>query len=280
MSEGDMRLPIAPFQRRSPDDEPCCRPDPHIIMRSVSIGYGTRLAVRDVDLTMNRGCITSVVGPSGCGKSSLLASVNRLFELVPGCTVQGSILIDGENVLALACDVAQLRMRIGMIFQNPSPFPISIRNNIHLPLRDHGMKSRHERDAVMQTALEDVGLWSEVRDRLHRPARTLSGGQQQRLCIARALALKPGVILYDEPCSALDPLASAVIEDLIVSMQGRITQVVVTHNLAQARRVADHVAVMWLVNGAGCIVEAGDAAQIFSSPQHEHTQRYISGERG
>jgi len=266
--------------RHDGDDAPCCEPYPLIETHALSVCYGEKVALRDVSLAINRGCVTAIVGPSGCGKTSFLHALNRLTDLVPGCRVGGSILLDGRAVAGNGTDVVALRRRVGMIFQTPAPFPFSIRRNIDLPLREHGIGPRDERQRIIEHALRDVGLWDEVCDRLDSPAAALSGGQQQRLCIARALALTPRVILCDEPCSALDPMSSATVEDLIASLRGRYTVVVVTHNLAQARRIADHVAVFWTRDGASTLVETGTAEQIFRSPRDELTAAYIGGMRG
>ena len=217
----------------------------------LSVHYAGKTALRDVELEIAEGAVTAVIGPSGCGKSSFLASLNRLTDLVPGCTVTGAVRFDGQDVTESSCDVVALRRRVGMIFQKPNPFALSIRRNLEMPLREIGVRSRSERRVLAEQALHDVGLWNEVKDRLDHPALELSGGQQQRLCIARALALGPKVLLLDEPCSALDPIASGVVEDLIASLRGRVTLVVVTHNLAQARRIADDTAVFWVRDGAG-----------------------------
>ena len=177
-------------------------------------------------------------------------------------------------------DVISLRRRVGMLFQKPNPFPLSIIRNIEFPLKEHGVKNREKIDEVVEDALRDVGLWDEVKDRLKSPALALSGGQQQRLCLARAIALKPDVLLMDEPCSALDPLSSEVVEDLIANLRGKYTVLVVTHNLAQAKRIADDVALFWVQDGAGQLIESGSVTQIFASPQHPLTAAYVTGRRG
>jgi phosphate transport system ATP-binding protein len=273
-----LAAPITPLprqRRRAPlADAPLLRVD------GLGVAYRGQPALRDVRLPIHRGAITALIGPSGCGKTSLLSCLNRLTDLIPGCRVTGSVRLGDDDVLDGACDVVALRRRVGMIFQRPNPFPFSIRRNLALGLREHRVRDRRERDRRAEAALRDVGLWDEVADRLDGPALALSGGQQQRLCIARALALAPEVLLLDEPCSALDPLSSAVVEDLIVSLRGRYTQVVVTHNLAQARRIADHVAVFWVKDGAGRLIEAGPTEQIFDAPREELTAAYVSGARG
>jgi phosphate transport system ATP-binding protein len=246
----------------------------------LSLRYHGKAAFEDVALEVPRGAITALVGPSGCGKTSFLSCLNRLTDLVPGASVAGSVLLDGKEILAPDVDVVALRRRVGMIFQKPNPFPLSIRENLEFPLKEHGMSDRAARSAALEKALRDVGLWDEVKDRLGASAFSLSGGQQQRLCIARALALKPEVLLMDEPCSALDPIASGVVEDLIRSLRPAYTLVVVTHNLAQARRIADRVAVFWVKDGIGRLIESGPAAEVFAGPRDPQTKAYLDGVRG
>ncbi len=253
---------------------------PLLRVEGLSVDYGTTPALRDVSLTIADRRIMALVGPSGCGKSTFLSCLNRMADMVPGCRVRGSILLEGEDIHAERVDVVGLRRRIGMIFQRPNPFPLSIKANIAYPLRHHGLRDPHALDAAVESALRSVGLWSEVQDRLDKPALGLSGGQQQRLCIARALALEPQVVLLDEPCSALDPIASGVVEDLIVRLRERYTVVIVTHNLAQARRIADDLAIFWVVDGVGRLIEAGPAAQVFEKPAQEISAMYIAGVRG
>ena len=260
---------------------PRCEPQqPWIRIEGLSLGYAGRRVLEGVSLSMNRGCITSLIGPSGCGKTSLLNSLNRLTDLIPGCRLEGRITIGSQTVTDASTDVIALRRRVGMIFQKPNPFPLSIRKNIDMPLREHGLGNRAQRQQIIELVLEDVGLLSEVKDRLDAPAQQLSGGQQQRLCIARALALEPEVLLLDEPCSALDPIASAVVEDLIVGFRGRFTVVVVTHNLNQARRIADDAAFFWTTDGTGRLVEHGSSQRIFESPREPLTIAYVSGRAG
>ena len=244
----------------------------------LSLFYGQTAALRNVDLQIPEGEITALIGPSGCGKTSLLSSLNRLTDLIAGCRVEGQVRWRGQDLRAL--DAMSLRRRVGMIFQKPSPFPLSIRRNLDLPLREHGVKDKRERQDRLEATLRDVGLWNEVCDRLDSSALALSGGQQQRLCIARALVLRPEVILFDEPCSALDPISSGVVEDLIADLRGRYTVVIVTHNLAQARRIADHTAFFWLVDGAGQLVESGPTTELLESPKDPLTRAYVSGARG
>jgi phosphate transport system ATP-binding protein len=259
---------------------PCCDPIPAIRVHNLTLSYNGQSALDNISLDIYRGCITALIGPSGCGKTSFLSSLNRLTDLIPNCTVTGNIEIENTDIYAAKMDVQTLRRRVGMIFQKPNPFPLSIRRNIQMPLREHGVKDRARLEAKLQTALQDVGLWDEVKDRLDSPALSLSGGQQQRLCIARALALEPEILLMDEPCSALDPLSSAVVEDLILSLSGRYTVVIVTHNLAQARRIANYAGFFWAKERTGKLVEFGRCQQIFESPAHELTAAYVSGARG
>lgn len=253
---------------------------PRMRVQGLSVHYGTAPALRDVSLTIADRRIMALVGPSGCGKSTFLSCLNRMTDLVPGCRVSGSILLAGKDIRADGSDVIGLRRRVGMIFQRPNPFPLSIRANIAYPLRHHGLREPQALDASVESALCAVGLWSEVKDRLDAPALALSGGQQQRLCIARALALEPEVVLLDEPCSALDPIASGVVEDLILRLREHYTVAIVTHNLAQARRIADDLALFWLVDGVGQLIEAGPAGHVFARPAHEISAMYIAGARG
>jgi phosphate transport system ATP-binding protein len=254
---------------------PCC-----IRTINLSLSYGRKTAFRNVSLNLKPRSITALMGPSGCGKSSFLSALNRLTDLIPCCQVSGVIEIDGINISAREIDLLLLHRKVGMIFQKPNPFPFSIRKNITFPLREHGLKDKAQLEMRVEKALQDVGLWKEVKDRLDTPALALSGGQQQRLCIARALALDPEVLLMDEPCSALDPISSGIVEELITSLQDRYTLAVVTHNLAQARRIADYAALFWVREEAGCLVECGPVEQIFEDPQDEVTAAYIQGAKG
>ena len=258
----------------------CCTPVPHLRVRGLSVAYHGHDVLHDVSLDIYRGCITALIGPSGCGKTSLLSALNRLTDLVPGAQVRGSVQLGELDLGDARLDVRALRQRVGMIFQKPNPFPLSIRRNLELPLRDHGIRRRAELDARIETALVDVGLWAEVRDRLDTPALALSGGQQQRLCIARALALQPEVLLMDEPCSALDPISSGVVEDLIVRLRGSYTVVIVTHNLAQARRIANYAAFFWMTERVGKLIEFGQSQRLFERPRDELTAAYVGGARG
>ncbi|GIW95979.1 MAG: phosphate import ATP-binding protein PstB [Pirellulaceae bacterium] len=262
----------------SPDAPPGIRVA--IELERLTVRYGPVVAVRDVSLAIPPCRITAVVGPSGSGKSSLLAAINRLVDLVPGAVVSGRVRIAGQEIYNGLTDVDELRRRVAMVFQRPNPFPMSVRRNITLALREHGVRRRELLEAIVHRVLHDVGLWEEVGGRLDYPAHKLSGGQQQRLCIARAMALDPEVLLLDEPCSALDPLSTAKIEELLRRFRERYTVVLVTHNLAQARRLADYVAVLWQIEGEGRLLEFGPASDVFENPQHELTRAYVTGLTG
>ena len=246
----------------------------------LDIAYGGRRALHDVTLPIRAQAITALIGPSGCGKTSFLSALNRMTDLIPGCTVRGTIRFRGVDIHARDSDPVALRRRIGLIFQKPNPFPLSIRRNLELPLLERGVRDRAEREARIEQVLREAGLWDEVRDRLQAPAQALSGGQQQRLCIARALTLEPDVLLMDEPCSALDPIAGNAIEELILRLRQRYTVVIVTHNLAQARRISDHCGVFWVREGVGRLIECGASCQIFEAPGDPQTAAYIEGRRG
>jgi len=248
--------------------------------KSLCVYYGRKLALRNVSIEIPTGKITSIVGPSGCGKSTFLSALNRMTDLIPDASITGQVLVDCCDIQDGRRSPTELRRCVGMIFQKPNPFPMSIRRNIELALREHGQHDRQELNQIVQTVLQDVGLWDEVKDRLNDSALQLSGGQQQRLCIARALALKPSVLLMDEPCSALDPIASAKVESLIKSLQGRYTIVIVTHNLAQARRIADEVAMFWMNEGAGEMIAHGPTEAVFTKPGNPTAEAYFAGAFG
>ena len=253
---------------------------PAMTLSGLSVSYAGDCALRDVTLDIPPGNITALIGPSGCGKTSLLNALNRMTDLIPGCRVGGQAHLGSLDLLGDAIDLKALRRRVGMVFQRPQPFPFSIARNLDLPLREHGIRAASERADRAEQALRDVGLWAEVCDRLTGPALSLSGGQRQRLCIARAIALEPEILLMDEPCSALAPHASAVVEDLIISWRNRYTVVMVTHNLAQARRVANQVAMFWVEAGSGVLIEHGPADAVFDAPRHPVTAAYVSGQHG
>lgn len=251
---------------------------PSLVLESVSVSYGEQVAISDASLQVQPGELMALVGPSGCGKSSLLATINRMSDGVSGCRVGGKIWLDDEDIRQRG-DLVALRKQVGMVFQQPNPFPLSIIDNLLFPLAEHRVP-RSQRRARAEQALRDVGLWEEVKGRLSQPALGLSGGQQQRLCIARTLVLEPQVLLLDEPCSALDPVSSRVVEALIRSLKGRYTILMVTHNLAQARRLADSVTVCWLEGQCGCVVESNGCEQVFENPAHPITAAYCVGEAG
>ncbi|HPE62100.1 MAG TPA: phosphate ABC transporter ATP-binding protein [Thiolinea sp.] len=259
---------------------PCCVPQPLLQVRDLAVSYGEKTVLSQVSLDIYQGCITALIGPSGCGKTSFLATLNRLTDQHAGARVSGQILFDGQDLLRDPIDTLRLRRRIGMIFQRPNPFPLSIWRNLELPLKEHGVQNRHIRAQKIEQAFRDVGLWGEISDRLDSSALALSGGQQQRVCIARALVLQPDILLMDEPCSALDPISSGVVEELILRLRGRYTVVIVTHNLAQARRVANYAGFFWMAERVGRLIEFGQCRHLFESPGHELTAAYISGAKG
>jgi len=251
-------------------------------IRDLSVWYGAHQAVRGVSMDIPQHAITAIIGPSGCGKSTALRCLNRMNDLVPGARVGGSVLFGGEDILSSDVDPVDLRGRIGMVFQKPNPFPKSIRDNIEFGMKVNGIKPT---DELVERALRDAALWDEVKDRLKADAFSLSGGQQQRLCIARAIAVQPEVILMDEPCSALDPIATLAIEDLMKNLARRFTLVVVTHNMQQAARISNQVAFMTVEGTAegdrcGVLAEVGTARQIFSAPSDPRTEAYITGRVG
>ncbi len=259
---------------------PCCEPLPIVEISNLSLAYSGATVLRDVNLTIYRGCITALIGPSGCGKTSFLSSLNRLSDMNPRCTVSGKIELRGENILSPRVNVTALRRRVGMIFQKPNPFPLSIRRNIELGLRQHRLARGSGLGERVEKSLRDVGLWDEVKDRLDSSALALSGGQQQRLCIARAIALEPEILLLDEPCSALDPISTEIIENLIRQLSCRFTVIMVTHNLGQAQRLADFTALFWTCEGTGQLIEHGPTADIFQNPRHGLTAAYVNGRAG
>ncbi len=245
--------------------------------RKVNVYYGAKQALFDVDLKIRENQVTALIGPSGCGKSTFLRCLNRMNDTIPNCRVTGSITLGGDNVYDPDIDVVELRARVGMVFQKPNPFPKSIYENVAYGPRIHGLaRNKSELDAIVIDSLERAGLWNEVKDRLFDPGTSLSGGQQQRLCIARAIATKPEVILMDEPCSALDPIATARIEELISELKQNYTIVLVTHSMQQAARVSSRTAFFHL----GILVEEGETGQIFTNPREIKTQDYITGRFG
>ena len=248
-----------------------------ISIKNLDVHYGDKQALFNVNLNIMEKEVTSLIGPSGCGKSTLLKCINRMNDLVEICKIRGQILLDSEDINEASQDPVLLRMKIGMVFQKPNPFPKSIYDNVAFGPKLHGMaKSKEELDQIVIQSLSKSGLYEEVKDRLFEPGTGLSGGQQQRLCIARALAVNPQILLMDEPCSALDPIATAKIEDLIAELKQQYTIVIVTHSMQQAARVSDRTAYMHM----GELVETGLTKTIFSNPQHEKTQDYITGRIG
>lgn len=244
--------------------------------RALRVSYRDKLALRDVTLAMHERQVTALIGPSGCGKSTFLRALNRMHELVPEAVVSGEILLDGHDVLGPAVDPVDLRRRVGMVFQKSTPFPKSIEDNVAYGPRVAGERRRRVLRERVEEALRGAALWDEVKDRLGESALGLSGGQQQRLCIARAIATRPDVLLLDEPASALDPIATAHIEDLIMELRERLTIVIVTHSLAQARRVSDTTAFFYL----GELLEVGPTARVLEDPQHERMREYVGGRIG
>jgi len=256
--------------------EPVASARGEIAIERFSFWYGKQQALHDIDLAIRPRAVTALIGPSGCGKSTFLRALNRLNALIPGVRHAGSIRLDGEDVYAPAMDVVALRQRVGMVFQRWNPFPKSIYDNVAYGPRISGVRARRELDAIVEASLRRAALWDEVKDRLRESALALSGGQQQRLCIARALANDPEVLLLDEPASALDPIATQRVEELVYELKRELTIVIVTHNLQQAARVSDDTAFFFL----GRLVEAGPTQQLFTSPREERTDAYITGRFG
>ncbi len=244
--------------------------------RDLNLWYGDAQALKSVSMNVPENKVTAVIGPSGCGKSTFIRCINRMNDLIKNCRVTGELLFGGRNIYDRDVDVVAIRKSIGMVFQKPNPFPMSIYDNIAYGPRVHGIRGKHELDEVVETSLVAAALWGEVGDKLDISALDLSGGQQQRLCIARTLAVKPEVILFDEPCSALDPISTAKIEDLIGELKREYTIVIVTHNMQQAARVSDYTAFFLL----GKMIELGKTKQIFENPEKKSTEDYITGRFG
>ena len=248
-----------------------------VAVEKLSAGFGPKKALEDVSLGFKENAVTAIIGPSGCGKSTLLRCLNRMHEVSLGGWVNGRVLLDGEDIYSASTDPVNIRRRVGMLFQKPNPFPtMSIIDNVSAGLRFSGLKDRKKLDPKVEECLRKVFLWDEVKDRLRESGASLSGGQQQRLCLARALAVEPEVVLMDEPCSALDPVATAKIEELIIKLKENYTVIVVTHNMQQAARISDLTGFLYL----GKLIEYGPTQQIFSNPHNELTERYISGKFG
>lgn len=251
--------------------------DPAIVVNDMDFNYGTEKALDSISLKIPRNAVTAFIGPSGCGKSTFLRCFNRMNDMVPSARVsRGEILIEGEDINHREVDVIDLRRRVGMVFQKSNPFPASIYDNVTYGLRIQGKKSRAELDEAVEMSLSGAALWDEVKDRLKDSAFSLSGGQMQRLCIARTIAVRPEIILMDEPCSALDPIATAKVEELIKSLRDKFTIVIVTHSMQQASRVSDRTAFFYL----GKLIEYDETAKVFTNPTHKQTEDYISGRFG
>ena len=276
-SEGlsSQRLNVQNGPRQAPDNDSKVQ-DIKLTLNQVNFFYGDRQALFKINIEIIKNQVTSFIGPSGCGKSTLLRCLNRLNDLVDGARLEGTMLLDGVDIYGPDVDITDLRKRVGMVFQKSNPFPKSIYENVAYGPRLHGIRNRGQLDQIVEEGLKGAGLWEEVKDRLQASAFGLSGGQQQRLCIARALAVKPDVLLMDEPCSALDPVATAKIEELLFSLKQDLTVVIVTHNMQQAARVSDWTAFMYL----GEIVEFGLTKQIFTTPSKKQTDDYITGRFG
>jgi len=250
--------------------------DAHMWIKNLDLHYGSAQAIYNVSIPFQRNAVTALIGPSGCGKSTLLRCLNRMNDLIPICKIDGSIELDGEEIMGRGADLVTIRRRVGMVFQKPNPFPKSIYDNVAYGVRLHYTPSRRELDRIVEESLKRAAIWEEVNDRLHELGTSLSGGQQQRLCIARTIAVEPEVILMDEPCSALDPIATAKIEELILELKKHFTVVIVTHSMSQAQRVSDYTGFMYL----GRLVEFDKTSKIFGDPKEELTARYVSGRFG
>jgi phosphate transport system ATP-binding protein len=245
-------------------------------VRSLNFFYRKSQALFGVDLPVERNKVTALIGPSGCGKSTLLRTLNRIYELYPEQRAEGSILLDGEDMLKSRSNLASLRARVGMVFQKPTPFPMSIYDNIAFGVRLYQRKTRKEMDDIVERSLKRAALWDEVKDKLHSPGLSLSGGQQQRLCVARGIAVEPDILLLDEPASALDPISTAKLEDTLGELKKDVSIVIVTHNLQQAARVSDYTGFMFL----GKMIEFGPTGDLFANPREKQTEDYITGRFG
>ena len=247
-----------------------------ICVRGLNLYYGSNHALKNINMDIPAGAVTAFIGPSGCGKSTFLKTLNRMNDLVPGVRIEGEVLLDGQGIYGPNVDTIALRQKVGMVFQQPNPFPMSIYDNVAYGPRVHGIRGKEKLDDIVEESLRGAAIWEEVKDRLKKSALGLSGGQQQRLCIARALAVQPEVLLMDEPTSALDPISTAKIEDLMESLKKKYTVVVVTHNMQQATRVSDYTAFFLL----GDLIEFGETKQVFSYPRQKKTEDYITGRCG
>ena len=280
MEKGEFKAPgvngVSPAPEAKKPDKAKSVPDPLVEVRDLSLFYGAKQALRDINMNIPRRQVTAFIGPSGCGKSTLLRCFNRLNDLIDDCTIEGEISINGKSIFDSDVDITDLRKRVGMVFQKSNPFPKSIYENVAYGARIAGIKKKSVLDDIVEKNLKRAALWDEVNDRLSDSAMSLSGGQQQRLCIARAIAVEPDVLLMDEPCSALDPIATAKIEDLVTELKSKFTIVIVTHNMQQAARVSDYTAFMYI----GDIVEFDTTEKIFLNPAEKHTEDYVSGKFG
>jgi phosphate transport system ATP-binding protein len=251
-------------------------PKTKIEAKNLDFYYGNKKALKGISMVAPKNKVTALIGPSGCGKSTFIRTLNRMNDVIPGTRVEGEVFVDGVDIYSQRIDVVELRRRIGMVFQKPNPFPKSIFDNVAYGLRINGMKAKKKIEEIVEKSLLEAALWDEVKDRLRENAFSLSGGQQQRLCIARSLAVEPEVILYDEPCSAIDPIATAKIEDLIQKQREKYTVVIVTHNMQQAARVSDYTAFLML----GELIEYGETPKLFTNPENKLTEDYITGRFG
>jgi phosphate transport system ATP-binding protein len=280
MTEAAPKLTVPLAKPAAPAPEAAAQPlpttEPLIATRNLSLFYGASQALKNVTFDIPERLVTAFIGPSGCGKSTLLRCYNRMNDLIDGVRIDGSIKVAAQDINGKDVDVIELRKRIGMVFQRSNPFPKSIYENIAYALRLHGIKSRSELDGIVESSLRGAALWDEVKDRLHASALGFSGGQQQRLCIARAIAIRPEIILMDEPASALDPIATAKIEDLILDLKKQFTIVIVTHNMQQAARISDCTAFFYL----GELIEYDTTSRIFTNPSKKQTEDYVTGRFG
>lgn len=278
-SAGEFVIPKPPAPVLGPGPAPRLDATPEVTAMQVehlNFYYGANRALKDINITIPARQITALIGPSGCGKSTFLRCLNRMNDTIDGTRVEGRVTLDGENIYAMGVDVVQLRKRVGMVFQKPVPFPMSIYDNIAYGPRIHGIRDRKRLDRIVSHTLHQAALWNEVRDNLKQSAFALSGGQQQRLCIARVLAVEPEIILMDEPCSALDPTSTHRIEEMMAELKEKYTIVIVTHNLQQAARVSEKTSFFL----RGELKESGDTSQIFGNPQHAETEAYVNGRFG
>ncbi len=276
MTETDNAIDLTPDHSHSAMPEGLDLGPIEITVDALDLWYGDTQALKNIDLQIADRKVTAFIGPSGCGKSTLLRCFNRMNDLIDSCRVEGSIKLNGQDINAADVDVAELRREVGMVFQKPNPFPKSIYENVAYGLRIQGINKRRELDETVEWALRGAALWEEVKDRLHSPAFGLSGGQQQRLVIARSIAVQPEVILLDEPCSALDPISTLKVEELINELKKDYTIIIVTHNMQQAARVSDYTAFMYL----GELIEFGETDQVFTKPRIKQTEDYITGRYG